>query len=633
MCGIVGKINFDSAAPVERAEITAMLEPIAHRGPDGTGVFLDAAAGLGHCRLAIVDLEGGPQPMTNEDGSIWIVFNGEIYNHAALRETLLAQGHVFHSRSDTEVIVHLYEEHGDHCVDHLRGMFAFAVWDRKRRRLFAARDRVGIKPFYYAHTSTGVVFGSELKAVIADASVPRDLSAPALRLLLAFLYLPRTDTLFSAVHKLMPGHTLVVEGGRVSIQQYWDLRFSRERWDDTFLEAADELRGLVQSSVGEHLMADVPLGVLLSGGLDSSAILSFATAGSGRPVKTFTMGFHAPGMADERPGARRVARHFESEHFEMSMTAEDFWEFLPAYVWHMEEPICEPPAVALYFISRLAAGHVKVLLSGEGGDEAFGGYPNYARMLQIERIAGILGPFSRPAGMMAMLAGSVLGRESVRRSGDALGRPLAEHYFSRTASPSSYMNRRQSFFTTDFAEAARPASAVATMSEVLKTVRGQPLLSRMLYADTRTWLPDDLLVKADKMTMANSVELRVPLLDHRILEFAASLPPAFKVNGGQTKRILRAALSGAVPPSVLERKKAGFPVPYSAWLRGPLADRVKGVLLSERAALRGYFQPGQVERLLRCHRRTGHFSKEVFSLLVTELWHRRFADSSARVAR
>jgi len=626
MCGIAGKICSDPTARIGRSEIEAMLAPIAYRGPDSRGVFLDRQAGLGHCRLAIVDVDGGPQPMPNEDRRVWIVFNGEIYNHAELREELAARGHGFRSRSDTEVIVHLYEEYGDDCVRHLTGMFAFAIWDMGRQRLFAARDRVGIKPFYYCRTPQAFYFASELKAIIADPAVSREIDVPALGQFFSFYFLPGSETLFKSVHRLAPGHTLSVERGEVSIRRYWDLRFTRERWGRPFESTVEELQGLLDATVRSHLMADVPLGVLLSGGVDSSAILSLAARGSAGRMSTFTVGFDGEEVVDERPYARAAARQFGTDHHELSITAEDFWNFLPAYVWHMEEPVCEPPAVALYFVSRLARSSVKVLLSGEGGDEAFGGYPNYPNLMRLERIQAGLGPLARPAGAIVQRAGGLFGSERLRRYGAALGRKLADHYYSRSSSPSGYFNRTAALFTREFVESAASISAQARMAELLEPVRDLPLLDQMLYADTATWLPDDLLIKADKMTMANSVELRVPLLDHRVLEFAASLPADHKVRGRETKRVLKAAFAKLLPPKVLSRKKAGFPVPYQAWLRGPLAKRVGDTLLSDRATGRGYFNRRQVERLLQRQRRTGGFSKEVFSLLVTELWHQRFVD-------
>jgi asparagine synthase (glutamine-hydrolysing) len=626
MCGIAGKLVFDPEARIDRAEIETMLIPIAHRGPDSQGVHLDRNAGLGHCRLSIIDVEGGSQPMANEDESVWIVFNGEIYNFQSLRQDLLARGHVFRSRTDTEVIIHLYEEHGTDCLKYLRGMFAFAIWDAKRRRLFMARDRVGIKPLYYCRNQNALYFASELKAVIADAEVPREINHAAIRQFLSFHYVPGEDTLFRAVKKLPPGHFLLAQDGNVTVQRYWDLKFSRERWPKTFDETAGELRELLGSTVRDHMIADVPVGVLLSGGVDSSAVLSFAVQGTTKKVKTFTVGFDGGNVVDERPYARMTAERFGTEHYDISIASDDFWNFLPTYVWHMEEPVCEPPAVALYYVSKLARNHVKVLLSGEGGDEAFAGYPNYANLLRLERLRSIFGPLARPAGTAASMTCKLFGETRLQRYGEAFGRPLSAHYFSRTSWPSSFFNQRaQTFFTPGFLEnaATPPAEFIAELAE---SVKDESSLNQMLYVDTKTWLPDDLLIKADKMTMANSLELRVPLLDHVVLEFAAALPPDFKVRGRETKRVLKAAFAAVLPTEVLNRRKAGFPVPYESWLRREFKNEIQDILLSDRAMSRGFFSKNEVSRLLQANVRMGNHAKEIFSLLVLELWHRQFVD-------
>jgi asparagine synthase (glutamine-hydrolysing) len=630
MCGIAGKLFLEATARVERSQIEAMLRPITHRGPDARGIYLGGNVGLGHARLSIIDLSTGTQPMTNEDESVWIVFNGEIYNFAALRERLQGKGHVFRSQSDTEVIIHAYEEFGPDCVKELRGMFAFAVWDAKRQRLFVARDRVGIKPLYFCQTGGAFYFASELKAIIADAAVPRKINLPAIRRFLAFNYLPGTETLFQDIHKLPPGHYLTVEQGRVAQQQYWDLRFTRQRWSTSFDEATEELHGLLGTAVRDHMIADVPVGILSSGGVDSSAILNFAVRATDKKIKTFTVGFDGDQVVDERPYARLAAKKFGTEHYETSISADDFWNFLPSYVWHMEEPVCEPPAVALYYVSKFAREQVKVLLSGEGGDEAFAGYPNYPNMMRLERIGTKLGPLARMVGAGAELAGGVLGKEKWRRYGTALGRPLATQYFSRTSGPASFFNKAAGdFFAPDFLARTATVSAAGFIGDLTSAVKDEPLLNQMLYVDSKTWLPDDLLVKADKITMANSLELRVPLLDHVVLEFAASLPPEFKVRGRETKRILKATFAKMLPEEIIKRKKAGFPVPYESWLRGELKKKVEEVLLSERSLARGYFQKAEVRRLVAANADTGRFAKEIFCLLVLELWHRAFLDEAA----
>ena len=606
-----------------------MIAPLAHRGPDGQGVHLDGNIGLGHVRLSIIDLNTGAQPMTNEDESVWIVFNGEIYNFAALRERLVARGHVFRSQSDTEVIVHAYEEFGPDCVRELRGMFAFAIWDSKRRRLFVARDRVGIKPLYFCQAGGAFYFASELKAIIADTAVPRDINLSGIRQFLSFHYLPGTETLFQHIHKLPPGHSLTVDSGRVTQQRYWDLCFTRERWKMPFEEATAELHDLLASTVRDHMIADVPVGILSSGGVDSSAILSFAVQATDKKIKTFTVGFDGNQVIDERPYARLAAERIGTEHFETSISAEDFWSFLPDYVWHMEEPVCEPPAVALFYVSRLAREHVKVVLSGEGGDEAFAGYPNYPNMLWLDQVRARLGPLARSTGVGAEFAGRLFGNEKCRRYGSALGRPLATQYFSRTSGPTGFFNANAgSFFAPDFLCQTASVSAPKFIGNLTASLAEESLLSQMLYVDSKTWLPDDLLLKADKITMANSLELRVPLLDHVVLEFAASLPPDFKVRNWETKRILKATFAKSLPDEILKRKKAGFPVPYESWLRGELKQQVRDLLLSDRCLSRGYFKPAEVRRLLAANACEGRFAKEVFCLLVLELWHRTFWDNA-----
>ena len=534
MCGIAGKLFFDPEARIERASIQAMLNPMRHRGPDGQGIHLDGNAGLGHLRLSIIDLNTGAQPMTNEDETIWIVFNGEIYNFQELRGKLLAKGHVFRSQSDTEVIVHAYEEFGPDCVKELRGMFAFAIWDAKRRRLFVARDRVGIKPLYFCETGQAFYFASELKAIIADSAVPREINLPGIRKFLAFHYLPGTETLFKSIHKLPPGFFLTVEQGKVTQQQYWDLRFSRQRWQMPFDEATEELHSLLASTVRDHMIADVPVGILSSGGVDSSAILNFAVHATDKKIKTFTVGFDGSQVVDERPYARLSAERFGTEHFETSISADDFWNFLPSYVWHMEEPVCEPPAVALFYVSKLARNHVKVLLSGEGGDEAFAGYPNYPNMMRLERIRSVVGPLARPIG-----AGAHLREKFVTmKNGNVTAAPWAVHSRRNISAglrgrPVFSTGTRRAFSRPNFLTRTATVSAAGFVGQLTATVNDEPLLNQMLYVDSKTWLPDDLLVKADKITMANSLELRVPLLDHIVLEFAASLPPEFQ--GARTR--------------------------------------------------------------------------------------------------
>jgi asparagine synthase (glutamine-hydrolysing) len=630
MCGIAGKLYLDAQRPVDPDLVDRMLEILAHRGPDGVGKYLSGPIALGHRRLSIIDLSSnGAQPMCNENSTIWIVFNGEIYNYKELRNRLSQRGHIFRSMTDTEVIIHLYEEHGADCVRYLRGMFAFAIWDANRQRLFLARDRVGIKPLYYCQTAGAFWFGSELKAILADAEVPRELNLPAIRKFLSFYYPPCEDSLFQSIKKVLPGHHITVEGGKVTISEYWDLNFTESRYENSFEEAAGELHSLLAATVTDHMIADVPVGVLLSGGLDSSAVLSFAVRNTRKTIKTFTVGFDGGQVVDERPYARLAAKHFGTEHYDLSISSGDFWDFLPPYVWHMEEPVCEPPAVALYYISRLARRYVKVLLSGEGRDEAFAGYENYRNMLRLKRVNAALGSLARPLGAAAAMAGRLFDEERLRRYGVALGLAFSDHYFSRTSGPTSYFNNQaENLFTTEFLNDTSSINSSGFIGRLTERVKDQSLLNQMLYVDTKTWLPNDLLIKADKITMANSLELRVPLLDHKVLEFAASLPAEYKVEGKQTKRVLKAAFAKELPRQVVHRKKAGFPVPYASWIRGDFKNAIHDILLSNRAGSRGYFNRNEVARILRANSQNGNFSKELFSLLTLELWHQQFVDQA-----
>jgi asparagine synthase (glutamine-hydrolysing) len=377
MCGICGKLNFDRQEPVEPQLLHRMMDLIRHRGPDGSGEYCAGSIGLGHRRLSIIDLSTGDQPMCSEDGTVWVVYNGEIYNFLDLRTDLLARGHKFKSSTDTEVIIHLYEELGPDAVSHFRGMFAFALWDERKQLLLLARDRVGIKPLYYTNTGNALVFGSEMKSLLADPSVERRVNLRAVDRFMSYNYLPGNETMFEGVFKLEPGHFLMVLDGHIKKRQYWDLVFPGELSNKNFYNSVHDLRSLLSRTVKDHMISDVPVGVLLSGGVDSTGVLRYAAEQTDRPIHSFTIGFDGQDFADERPYARLAAKTYGTKHRDITITSKDFAEFLPKYVWHMEEPVCEPPAVALYFVSRLAReSGVKVLLSGEGGDEAFGGYQN-----------------------------------------------------------------------------------------------------------------------------------------------------------------------------------------------------------------------------------------------------------------
>lgn len=623
MCGICGRFNFDREENVPPALLKEMADTISHRGPDDEGYYVSGPVGLGFRRLSIIDLKTGHQPLSNEDGTVWIVFNGEIYNYRELRQYLQAKGHVFKTKTDTEVIVHLYEEFGAACVEKLRGMFAFAIWDGRQEVLLLARDRVGIKPLYYRLTDECIVFGSEIKAILADPEVQPEVLPGMIDRFLTFYYVPGEETLFRDIRKLAPGSYLVIQGGKTQITRYWDLHFSTTA--RSIEDAAQSLLVLLEESVRLHMISDVPLGFLLSGGVDSTAMLGFAIGKTEHKISSYTIGFSDPGVTDERPYARLAAARYGSEHHEMTIGARDFADFLPQYIWHMEEPVCEPPAVALFYISRLAKEFVKVLISGEGGDEAFAGYPNYRSMLWLERLKSVCSPLKVAFPAILDVFNYFPAFPKLKKYAQLLNTPFDSYYYSRTSTPFTFFNSRMGeLYSDDFLQAINKQRSVTPVTRYLQNGAAEDPLSKMLYVDTKTWLPDDLLIKADRMTMANSVELRVPLLDHKILEFAASLQGSYKVRGFTTKYIAKKALSERVPREILDRKKTGFPVPYDAWMRGELKGWMCGILLDRETLARGYFRKSTIEKLLADNSLSGRHSRELFSLAVLELWHRQF---------
>ena len=628
MCGICGKLAFDKQSVVDASSLAAMLGTIRHRGPDDEGVYLSGQVGLGHRRLSIIDLGGGHQPLSNEDGSVWVVFNGEIYNYKELRSFLISKGHQLRTTSDTEVIVHLYEEFGEESVQKLFGMFAYALWDEKKKTLLLARDRVGIKPLYYATTPTSFLFASEVKAILSDPSISAEVNPAGLDRFLTYLYTPGEETLFQGISKLLPGHYLVAKDGKVTMQRYWDLAIAESKAAKSPDDYATELTDLLGQTVRDHMIADVPVGVLLSGGVDSTAMLSFAVEQTEKEISTFTIGFDGQQCTDERPFARLAAQRYGTRHYDTTITATDFLNSLPLYVWHMEEPLCEPPAIALYHVTKLARESVKVLISGEGGDEAFAGYQTYRNLFWLEAFKEALGPLAKPMSGLMAAAGRLSGLKRIRKYAPLMNIPFESYYYSRTSDPFSSFNRlKGELYTADFRnQVGTNGASTGPVCQLLQNVAGAGLLDKMLYIDTKTWLPDDLLIKADKMTMANSLELRVPFLDHRVLEFAAALPRNCKLRGLNTKYLLKKALSRRLPRAIIKRKKTGFPVPYESWIRGEFKDAFRDILLDRRTLQRGYFEKSAIESLLESNSNGRNCSKELFSLVVLELWHRTFLE-------
>lgn len=628
MCGICGKFKFDPNATIAPDLLKKMADTIIHRGPDDDGYYVKGQIGLGFRRLSIIDLYGGHQPLANEDDSIWIVFNGEIYNYQDLRTELIGKGHIFKTESDTEVIVHLFEEYGSDCVQKLQGMFAFAIWDSNQKSLFMARDRVGIKPLYYYMDREFLSFASEMKAILIDPAVTSEVDPSILDRFLTYYYVPGSPTLLRNFFKLPPGHWLRVRNGDVQIKSYWDLDFQPQDDGAPSSVLQEQLVELLDRTVQLHMISDVPVGFLLSGGVDSTAMLSLASKKTDKRISSYTIGFSHPDVVDERPFARLAADRCGSEHHEISITAKDFSSFLPEYVRYMEEPVCEPASVALYYVSKLARRDVKVLISGEGGDEAFAGYDNYRNLFWLEAIKRGLGPARNTAAHSAAFLGRVLNSRVLVKYAPLVTADLGQYYHSRTSSPFNYFNQIPSaLYSADFACQVDKNHSTSVTRELLSTKKHYGPLEQMQYVDIRTWLPDDLLIKADRMTMANSIELRVPFLDHKVLEFASRLLRNEKVRGWGMKYILKQAMRDYVPREILDRRKVGFPNPSANWLRHELRDQVCDILLDSKSISRGYFRKKAVQELIESNCANGRYTGEIFSLIVLELWHRQFIDS------
>jgi asparagine synthase (glutamine-hydrolysing) len=615
MCGICGIFNYGTLAPADRSLLQRSADSLAHRGPDDEGFYLAGEVGLGSRRLSIIDLPGGHQPLSNEDGTVWVVFNGEIYNYVGLRQKLVALGHRFRTASDTEVLVHLYEEHGLRAVEHLRGMFAFALWDQRKRRLVLARDRLGVKPLYF-HSGPGrLAFASELRALRLLVQEPLPIDPQSVYDFFGFRYVPAPHTFYRHADKLLPGHFLVVEKGAVRQECYWEL----PEEDTAPLSAedyAEQVLECLRESIRLRLVADVPLGVFLSGGVDSTAVVAMMADLGVHPLRTFSVGFEEAKYS-ELPYARRVARRFSAEHTDVIIRPSDLADELERLVAFRDEPIAEPSDVALYHLARKAAETVKVVLAGEGSDELFAGYPKYA----ADRLAGLVSAF--PPEITATLARLLPYRQRrVRLALEALAIP-DEAERSATWFASFSRQEREALFSPDFLAQVDVAHPARVFAHYLDEVRDRPPLKRMLYADLKVWLPDNLLLRGDQMTMAASIEERVPFLDHKLVELAARIPARLLTRGFRTKALLRRALAPFLPNETLRRRKVGFTVPVGQWFRKSLNSFVADLLLSPEVRSRGYFNTASLESLVR-----EHFDgirdrqKQLWALVNFELWMR-----------
>ncbi|MGH9940773.1 MAG: asparagine synthase (glutamine-hydrolyzing) [Pyrinomonadaceae bacterium] len=641
MCGING-IAFSSRSGrrVEVGVLERMRDTLTHRGPDDSGIFSDGRVGLGHRRLSIVDVAAGHQPMTNEDDTLRIVYNGEIYNHADFRAGLEARGHRYRTHCDTETILHLYEEEGARAVERLRGMFAFAIWDERQQELFIARDRLGVKPLYYVHTDDGsLFFASEIKALLAARAVAPEINYPALPDYLANHATSGEETLFGGVKRLLPGHTLLWRDGQIQIEKYWDLQYSdagngggsRRSDQDYVAEWAEMFR----TSVRLRLMADVPLGMFLSGGIDSSAIAAVMSGMVSEPIKTFSVAF-AEREANELHYARMVSEKFKTDHHEITVSPEEFFAALPQLIWHEDEPLAHPASVPLYFVSRLAAEHVKVVLTGEGSDEMLAGYYRYRKTVYNlslgERYHRLM-----PAALRGLVqrrienlpAGSPV-RRKLTRTFLCLSPDIESLYFDNFG---VFGRRLQKELLTPVAlERIGALDPYAGVRDLLAQTDADTVLNQLLYADTKTYL-HELLMKQDQMSMAASIESRVPFLDHKLVELTARLPERMKLRGMTTKHILREAMKGVLPEPILTRSKMGFPVPLGAWFRGPFRQLVDEYVLGERALSRGLFAPDFVRGLVARHQSGAENHAERLWMLVNfEMWQRQFIDGEAIAA-
>ncbi len=637
MCGINGiALSSRSGETVDVRVLERMRDCVRHRGPDDSGVFVDGRVGLGHRRLSIVDVAAGHQPMTNEDGTLRITYNGEIYNHADFRAGLEARGHSYRTHCDTETILHLYEEHGTACVEHLRGMFAFALWDTNKRELFIARDRLGVKPLYYVHAADGsLYFASEIKSLLAASAVAPAINFAALPDYLANHAPSGEETLFRGVRRLLPGHWLLWRDGQVRIEKYWDVHFENGaagdaagRSDEDYVTEWSEL---FREAVRLRLMADVPLGMFLSGGIDSSAIAAVMSRMVDSPIKTFSVAF-AEREANELEYARLVASAFKTEHHEVVVSPEDFFAALPQLVWHEDEPLAHPSSVALYFVSRLAARHVKVVLTGEGSDETLAGYERYRKTIYNLSFGARYHQFTTERMRRAIyspFAGLSPGsrvRQKLSRTFLHLAPDIESLYFDNFAVFTRDMQR--GLLTGETKERIGPEGLdpYREMRRYFDRNAGDTLLSRMLYADTKTYL-HELLMKQDQMSMAASIESRVPFLDHKLVEFTAHLPERLKLRRGwTTKYILRRSMKNILPEQILKRSKMGFPVPVGAWFRGAYKGIVDEYVLGERALSRGLFDADFVRRLVARHQAGEKHAERLWSLVNFEMWLRRFID-------
>lgn len=627
MCGISGLLYFDADHRVSESSLRLMTDTIIARGPDDEGFYINKNVGFGFRRLSIIDLHTGHQPLCNEDGSVWIIFNGEIFNYLYLRRELLSKGHVFKTNTDTETIVHLYEEYGPDCVKHLRGMFAFVIWDDNKKKLFCARDRFGIKPFYYHLSQDRFVFGSEIKAIRAIGGVPDDLDYQALDSYFTYQYITDDLSIYGAIKKLRPSHTLEIDLARstpgIKFSRYWDINFepdeskSEEQW-------CEELNAMLSEAVRMRMISDVPLGAFLSGGIDSSSVVALMARHSESPIKTFSIGFKEAHF-NELEYAREVAKKYGTEHHEQIIEPESI-ELLPRLIDAYDEPFADASAIPTYYVSKFAREHVTVALSGDGGDELFAGYDTYPKLLNIRKYNLLPGPFRKLfwGGLGRCIPSRVKGHGLAYHL--AQDPDVASAYFSVWSQP-----ERRRLYKADARGMIGDGVAESYKEALIRRSTAKDFLSRMQELDMRTFLVDDVLTKVDRVSMVNSLEVRVPLLDHKLAELSFRIPSRFKYKNGEMKYIFKRTMRRELPDAVLSHKKQGFSIPLSMWFKDSLKDYVHDRLFSRNSRLGNYVNMDYVRKIVVDNEKGMRSTyQKVWTLLVLDAWLERGTRAGAR---
>ena len=620
MCGVVGIYRFCDGRNVNAEEITRMSNTFPYRGPDDSGVFCENNLGLGHRRLSIIDTSSrSKQPMESNNGDLVITYNGEVFNYVELKQSLEQEGVKFRTGSDTEVIIEMYRKFGEACVEKMIGMFAFAVWDRRQQKLFLARDRMGIKPLYYTINDQGIVFASEIKAILTVLTHKPGVNMQMFDAYMSVGYTPTENTLFQGIFKLKPGHSMTIANGQVTTKQYWDLKFDRQQ-DLGEAYYIEKTRELLEDAVRLRLRSDVPLGVFLSGGLDSSAVVSIMHKQGIENIKTFSVAWDSGSLYNETPYARQISKLFNTEHHEYIISPDDFLDFIPTYIWHMEEPVTEAAAISLYYCAKVAKQHVTVVLSGEGSDEVFGGYPIYRYMQALEKYRQM--PAFIRKGIINPMLNRLGGKWAKYTTLSNL--PIEARYQGVSFYDQGLKN---SLYTEEMRQSVAQHTISNTLEEFYRPNQGSDIQTKMQYLDVKTWLVDDLLIKADRMSMAPSLELRVPFLDHRLMEFSATIPTKYRLKKGITKYVIKKAMEGYLPNEIIHRKKMGFPTPLAILFKGDLKDYARQILDSDKFHSRGYFNPGRIRNVLDEHTSgSADHHKVLWQLVVLEEWHRKFID-------